>query len=368
MKKRSLTQNGLPTAQNGSDNINAQDMPERVGELILYITPDGTAAMQLRLEDGTVWLSQKEMAHLYQVSVSAITQHLRGIFESGELEAGSVIKEYLITATDRKNYKTMLYRLEAILAVGYRVRSHRGVQFRQWATDHLREFLVKGFVLDDARLKEGYPQGAEYFEELLARIRDIRSAEKVFYRKLRDIFALSTDYTSHSREALHLFFQTIQNKLHWAAAGKTAAEIVQSRADASKPNMGLTNWPGNRIRKADVTVAKSYLDAEELDTLNRIVTMFLDQAEFRARRRQVVYMADWETWLNKFLGDQELPVLTHAGKVRSDAAKAYAESQHDLFHAQRLALEAVDDGTEALEELEARTAKSVGGKNSGGTA
>lgn len=368
MKKQPLQKNLLSATQTNAECANLLDVPERVGELILYTTPDGSASMQLKLEGGTVWLSQKEMARLYQVSVPAIAQHLRSIFESGELEADSVIKEYLITATDRKNYKTKLYRLEAVLAVGYRVRSRRGVQFRQWATEHLSEFLAKGFLLDDARLKEGYPEGAEYFEELLARIRDIRSAEKVFYRKLRDIFALSADYTSQSREALYLFFQTIQNKLHWAAAGKTAAEIVQSRADASKPNMGLTNWPGNRIRKADVTVAKSYLDAEELDTLNRIVTMFLDQAEFRARRRQVVYMADWETWLNKFLDDQELDVLTHSGRVHSDTAKAYAESQYELFHAQRIALESVDNDAASLEELEARAAKGIGNKKRGGTA
>lgn len=214
---------------------------ERFGEFILYTTQDGTTEIQLRQEDGGFWLSQKEMALLYQVSVSAITQHLRTIFDSGELASASVIKHYLITASDGKNYKTKLYSLEAVLAVGYRVRSHRGVQFRQWATEHLSEFLVKGFILDDARLKEGYPQGAEYFDELLARIRDIRSAEKVFYRKLRDIFALSADYTEQSRERLHLFFQTVQNKLHWAAAGQTAAEIIHSRADAAKLNMGLTS-------------------------------------------------------------------------------------------------------------------------------
>ncbi|WP_145954808.1 RhuM family protein [Candidatus Desulfovibrio trichonymphae] len=293
----------------------SENTPDRVGELILYTTPDGSSAMQLRLENGTVWLSQKEMAQLYQVSVPAISKLLRAIFTEGELDAHAVINEKLITATDRKKYQIKLYRLEAVLAVGYRVRSQRGVQFRQWATEHLREFLEKGFLLDDARLKSGYPQGAEYFDELLARIRDIRSAEKVFYRKLRDIFALSTDYAQQNQGALHKFFQTVQNKLHWAAAGKTAAEIIQSRADAAEPNMGLTNWTGNRIRKADVGTAKSYLNADELDTLNRIVTMFLDQAEFRARRRQVVYMADWETWLDKFLADQELPVLTHAGRI-----------------------------------------------------
>lgn len=206
MKKQSLPKNVLSAAQANAGSSNSPDALERVGELILYTTPDGSASMQLKLEGGTVWLSQKEMARLYQVSIPAIAQHLRSIFESGELAADSVIKEYLITATDCKNYKTKLYRLEAILAVGYRVRSHRGVQFRQWATEHLSEFLAKGFLLDDARLKEGYPKGAEYFEELLARIRDIRSAEKVFYRKLRDIFALSTDYTNQGREALHLFF------------------------------------------------------------------------------------------------------------------------------------------------------------------
>jgi len=322
---------------------------ERIGEFILYTTPDGTTEIQLRQSEGGFWLSQKEMALLYQVSVPAIVQHLRSIFGSGELSPKSVVKEYLITASDGKNYKTKLYRLEAVLAVGFRVRSHRGVQFRQWATEHLREFLVKGFVLDDARLKEGYPQGSEYFEELLARIRDIRSAEKVFYRKLRDIFALSTDYAEQSRERLNLFFQTAQNKLHWASAGQTAAEIIFSRADATKPNMGLTNWSGERIKKSDVATAKAYLSVDELEILNRIVTMFLDQAEFRARRRQVIYMADWETWLDKFLDDQELPVLSHAGHVRAEAAKSHAEEQYEIFHAQRLALEANVDVVAELE-------------------
>ena len=324
---------------------------ERIGELVLYTTPDGDTEIQLHQEEGSVWLSQKEMAVLYQVSVPAVAQHLKSIFGSGELAPDSVIKEYLITATDGKNYKTKLYSLEAILAVGYRVRSHRGVQFRQWATEHLNEYLTKGFVLDDARFKSGYPQGAEYFEELLIRIRDIRSAEMVFYRKLRDLFALSTDYTARSREELQLFFQTTQNKLHWAAASQTAAEIIASRADAAKPHMGLTNWMGSRVRKTDVGTAKSYLNEKELDTLNRIVAMFLDQAEFRAQRRQVIYMADWEAWLDKFLHDQELPVLSGAGHVRTDDAKAHAEGQYALFHARRLALEAEAD-TESVAALE----------------
>ena len=361
MDKPSRRPSSGHTTQTKEGRGAAPEFLQRAGELVLYTTVDGATSLQLKLEGGTVWLSQKDMSRLYQVSVPAIAQHLRGIFASGELEPASVIKENLITATDRKNYKTKLYRLEAVLAVGYRVRSHRGVQFRQWATEHLREFLVKGFVLDDARLKEGYPQGAEYFEELLARIRDVRSSEKVFYRKLRDIFALSTDYTSQCTEALHRFSQTIQNKLHWAAAGKTAAEIVHSRADASRPNMGLTNWPGNRIRKGDVAVAKSYLAPDELDTLNRIVTMFLDQAEFRARRRQVVYMADWESWLDQFLNNQELPVLTHAGRVRAEHAKAHAEAQYELFHTQQLALESPDDAA-ALEELARRTAQGLRNK------
>jgi hypothetical protein len=312
---------------------------ERLGEFILYTTQDGATEIQIRQVDGGFWLSQKEMALLYQVSVPAITQHLRHVFESGELAPDSVIKDYLITASDGKNYKIKLYGLDAVLAVGYRVRSHRGVQFRQWATEHLSEFLVKGFILDDARLKEGYPQGAEYFDELLARIRDIRSAEKVFYRKLRDIFALSTDYTEQNRERLNLFFQTVQNKLHWAAAGRTAAEIIHSRADAAKPNMGLTNWPGDRIKKADVAIAKAYLSGQELDILNRIVSMFLDQAEFRTLRRQVIYMTDWESWLDKFLNDQELPILADAGRVRMDKAQDHAKRQYDLFHTKRLAQE-----------------------------
>ena len=313
---------------------------ERIGQLVLYTSQDGTTHMQLRQESGGFWLSQKEMAQLYQISVPAIAQHLKSIFASNELEEKTVIKQYLITASDGKNYKTKRYRLEAVLAVGYRVRSHRGVQFRQWATEHLGEYLEKGFVLDDARLKEGYPDGAEYFDQLLARIRDIRSTEKVFYRKLRDIFTLSTDYTEQSSKRLQQFFQTVQNKLHFAAAGHTAAEIVHSRANAAQPNMGLTNWPGSRIRKADVGVAKSYLQADELDILNRIVTMFLDQAEFRTLRQQVIYMADWEAWLGTFLQNQELPVLQGAGQVRAQTAKTQAEQEYALYHARNLALEA----------------------------
>jgi hypothetical protein len=337
----------LKTKKSATSEVAQPD--ERLGEFILYTTQDGTTEIQLHQADGGFWLSQKEMAALYQVSVPAITQHLRNVFDSGELAPESVIKNYLITANDGKNYKIKLYGLEAVLAVGYRVRSHRGVQFRQWATEHLSEFLVKGFILDDARLKEGHPQGAEYFDELLARIRDIRSAEKIFYRKLRDIFALSTDYTEQSRERLNLFFQTVQNKLHWAAAGQTAAEIIHSRADAARPNMGLTNWPGDRIKKADVATAKAYLSGDELDILNRIVTMFLDQAEFRAMRRQVIYMADWEAWLDKFLNDQDLPILTDAGHRRMDDAQAHAKRQYDLFHASRMAL---DQDATSFAELE----------------
>lgn len=337
------------------------DVREQIGELILYTTADDRTVIQLRQDQGTFWLSQKVMSDLYQVRVPTINVHLRRIFKDKELQEDAVIRDYLITASDGKNYKTKLYSLEVVLAVGYRVRSHRGVQFRQWATEHLREYLEKGFMLDDARLKEGYPEGAEYFEELLSRIRDIRSTEKVFYRKLRDIFSLSTDYTSQSREALKLFFQKVQNALHYAAAEHTASEIIKSRAKADLPNMGLTNWTGQRIRKADVSIAKSYLSTEELDTLNRIVSMFLDQAEFRARRRQVIYMADWEQWLRKFLNDQELPVLPHAGKVGAQAAKAHAEHEYDLFHARRLALEAEEANNDAslhsLEEALAQKGK-----------
>jgi hypothetical protein len=303
--------------------------PSPGSEIVLYQTEDGRNRIQVRLEDGTVWLPQAFMAELFQTTVANINIHLRNIFEQGELSPEAVIKESLITARDGKQYKTKLYRLEAILAVGYRVRSHRGVQFRQWATERLREYLVKGFTLDDERLK-GRDRLADYFDELLARIREIRASEARVYQRIREIFALACDYVEGQRET-QVFFATMQNKMHYAATGLTAAEIVRRRADAGKANMGLTAWSGERVLKRDVTTAKNYLNADEIDTLNRIVVMFLDQAEFRAQRRQDVHMADWSAFLDKFLRDTELPVLAHAGSVSHEEATEWATRQYETF-------------------------------------
>lgn len=314
----------------------------------------------MRFEGNTLWLSQKEMAELYQVTKQNISYHIRTIFKENELVEGAVVKQYLTTAEDGKRYRTALYNLDAILAVGYRVRSNVGTRFRQWATERLHEYLIKGFVLDDVRLKEGVPQGIDYFDELLARIRDIRSSEKVFYRKLRDIFKdLSADYPIHGQDELRRFFQKIQNKVHWAAAGATAAEIVATRADADKPDMGLTNWSGTRIRKLDVCVAKNYLTEPELETLNRVVTMFLEQAEFRASRRQLIHMSDWETWLDEFLRFSELPVLDHAGRIRAQDAQRHAELEYSRYDAKRRTLEDAAKDQEAEQAWESGAALDI---------
>jgi hypothetical protein len=251
----------------------------------------------------------------------------------GELELDSVIKDYLITAADGKGYYTKHYNLDAIISVGYRIKSQVATHFRQWATQRLREYIIKGFTMDDERLKER--GGGAYFEELLARIRDIRSSEKVFWRKVLDIYATSIDYdprASVSRD----FFRVIQNKMHWASHGHTAAEIIQARADASKPNMGLTNWPGSEPRKADIEVAKNYLDENELNLLNRIVTLYLDFAELQALDRKPMHMQDWITKLNEFLSLSGREVLDHAGKIAHEEAISKARLEYDKWHSEQL--------------------------------
>jgi len=287
------------------------------GELILYTTDDGHAAVQLRAEEGTVWLTQLEMATLFGTSKQNVSLHIRNVLAEDELTP-AVVKEYLTTAADGKNYKTKAYSLEMILAVGYRVRSPRGTQFRRWATTHLREYLVKGFVLDDARLKE--PGGWDYFDELLARIRDIRASEKRFYQKIRDIYATAVDYDGKS-EAAQLFFKKVQNKMLWAVTGHTAPELIAGRADPALPNMGLTTWQGGRVRKQDVTIAKNYLSKDEIESLDRIVVMYLDYAEDQAQRRRTLTMRDWEDKLDAFLQFNEREVLTHAGKLPRKTVK-----------------------------------------------
>jgi hypothetical protein len=307
------------------------------GELILYRSEDGGSRVQLRAVDGTVWLTQAQMAELFATTKQNVSLHLKNIFADGELDEASAVKDYLTTAADSKTYRTRHYRLEAILAVGYRVRSPRGVQFRQWATTHLREYLVKGFAMDDERLKQA--GGGDYFDELLARIRDIRSSEKVFWRKVLDIYATSVDYDPLT-ETSQRFFSIVQNKMHWAAHGHTAAEIVHARADARQPNMGLTTWAGAAHGKpparSDAGIAKNYLREGELDTLNRVVTAYLEFAEMQAIDRKPMTMADWIAKLDEFLKVADRDVLVHAGRTSHEQARLKAEAEFEKFRSARI--------------------------------
>ncbi len=326
--------------------------PATEGELLIYPAGDGPGGIRVLLAGETVWLTQAQIAELYQTTPQNITQHLKAIYVEGELDEAATCKEYLQVrqeGTRTVSRRPKHYRLEAILAVGYRVRSVRGTEFRQWATARLGEYLVKGFVLDDERLK-GNRSPVDHFDELLARIREIRASEARVYQRIREIFAMAVDYRE-GEQATQRFFAIMQNKMHYAATGLTAAEIVRQRADASQPNMGLNTWKGGRVVKQDVGTAKNYLDAREVDTLVRITVMFLDQAEFRAMRRQDIRLADWDAFLDKFLRDTELPVLDNAGKVSHAQAKDWAERQYDAF-AERRRLEA-EQAAEAryLEDL-----------------
>jgi hypothetical protein len=303
-----------------------EPLPE--SEIILYQTEDGGTRVQVRLQDETVWLTQQQMAELFQRERSVITKHIRNIFQEGELAEEAVCANFARTAADGKTYQTIAYNLDVIISVGYRVKSLRGTQFRIWATQRLREYIVKGFTMDDARLKES--GGGGYFDELLERIRDIRSSEKVFWRKVLDVYATSADYDPQA-ESSQRFFATVQNKMHWAAHGQTAAEVIAARADAAKPNMGLMTWPGGRPRKADVAIAKNYLNEQELGDLNLIVSLYLDFAELQARSRRVMTMADWVTKLDDFMRITDREILTHAGKVSREAALARAEEEFEKF-------------------------------------
>ncbi len=308
----------------------------------MYQTEDGKTHVQVRLDGGTIWLTQSQMAELFQTSIPNISIHLKNIFEERELHMDSVVKDYLTTAADGKNYRVAHYNLDALIAVGYRVRSHRGTQFRRWATGVLSEYVVKGFVLDDERLKDIRSIGPDYFDELLERIRDIRTSERRFYQKITDIYATSVDYDPNS-EVTQTFFAAVQNKMHWAIHGHTAAEIIHTRADASKPNMGLTTWqnsPKGRIRKSDVSIAKNYLTQDEISALNRIVTMYLDYAEEQARRRKTMTMTQWATRLDAFLQFNERDILTHAGNVSAELAKQKAEMEFEAYDTSRRAVEA----------------------------
>jgi hypothetical protein len=303
--------------------------------IILYQTEDGRTRIQCRFENETIWLTQKLMAELFQKDVRTINEHLQNVLVEGELAAEAVIRKFRITAADGKTYETQHYNLEAIIAVGYRVKSPRGTQFRQWATARLNEYLVKGFTMDDERLKSPLSSGlTDYFDELLERIRDIRSSEQRVYVRVREILALAADYMPSDPEA-QVYFQTVQNKLHVAATGKTAPELIAERADASQPNMGLTTWKGGVVRKRDVTIAKNYLREDEIRELNRIVVMFLDFAEDQALRRKQIFLETWQTRLDDFLRLNERAILPDAGKVSREQADAVAEREYEDFAARR---------------------------------
>lgn len=307
---------------------------EPQSQLLLYQTEDGKTRLEVRLENETVWLTQNQMAELFQTSIPNVSMHIRNVFAEGELQPGSVVKEFLTTAADGKNYQTKFYNLDVIISVGYRVKSHRGTQFRIWATQRLREYIVKGFALDDERFKRA--GGGNYFEELLARIRDIRSSEKVFWRKVLEIYVTSIDYDP-GEEASQVFFATVQNKMHWAAHGHTAGEIVHKRSDAARPNMGLTNWQGTKPSKGEAVIAKNYLTAKELEALNRIVNAYLEFAELQALNRKPMYMRDWISKLDDFLHLGEREILTHAGTISHEEALRKAELEFEKFRVLQLA-------------------------------
>lgn len=323
-------------------------------EIVFYQSEDGRTRIQCRFEEETIWLTQALIGDLFQITVPTVNEHLKGIYAEGELSADSTIRKFRIVRLEgsrQVSREIEHYSLPAILAVGYRVRSQRGTQFRQWATARLTDYLVKGFAMDDERLKNPSGPGVpDYFDELLERIRDIRASERRIYLRVRDILALSADYNPTQAETTQ-FFQTIQNKLHFAATGKTAPELIVERANATLPNMGLTHWKGGVVRKGDVTIAKNYLNEEEISELNRIVVMFLDYAEDQARRRKQLFLSDWRTKLDEFLRFNERDVLPNAGKVTRESADEKAVQEYEQFsERRRLEIESEAE-RETLQEL-----------------
>jgi hypothetical protein len=324
--------------------------PESKSEIILYQTEDNRTRIEVRLENETVWLTQNQLAELFQTSIPNVSMHIRNIFNDNELHPDSVVKEFLTTAADGKKYQTRFYNLDVIISVGYRVKSPRGTQFRIWATQRLREYIVKGFTLDDERLKQGGTKN-EYYDELLQRIREIRLSERNFYRKICDIYQTSIDYDP-SAELTQLFFQTVQNKMHWAVHGQTAAEVIHRRANATQPHMGLTSWKGAKVRKPDVAIAKNYLAGEELKKLSLIVTQYLDFAELQALERRPMTMRDWIAKLDAFLRAGDRQILEHAGSISADEAKRKAELEFDQFDRQRRQLEDAQADAQFAQEVE----------------
>jgi len=304
-------------------------MGENKGDILMYQTVDGNTVIEVVLSDDTVWLTIDKMAELFQRNKSTISRHIKNILESGELNADSVVAFFATTATDNKVYNVQYFNLDMIISIGYRVNSLRGVQFRMWATSVLREYLIKGFAMNDSLLKNA--GGGNYFDELLARIRDIRSSEKIFYRKILEIYALSIDYDPRS-ESTKKFFATVQNKMHYSVHGRTAAEIIYERADAQKDFMGLTTWTGILPTRNDAEYAKNYLSEDEIDTLNRIVSLYLDFAELQAKSHTPMYMKDWLAKLDDFLKLSGKELLTHNGQISAEVARMKADTEYEKFH------------------------------------
>jgi len=327
------------------------------GEFILYTTEDGKSRVECRFENETLWLSQALMGELFGRSKKTISEHLKNLFEEEELDQNSVVRNFRTTANDGKSYDVQYYNLEAILAVGFRIKSPRGTQFRKWANTSLQEYLVKGFMMDDERLKNPPVAGSsavpDYFDEILERIRDIRSSERRMYLRVRELFTLAADYELSRKETVQ-FFRIIQNKLHFAATGQTAAELIAGRADATLPNMGLTVWKGEIVRKQDTTIAKNYLNKDEIEELNRIVVMWLDYAEDQAKRRKQVFLKDWQVKLDEFLRFNDRAVLPDSGATSKKEADAQAALEYEYFQQRRrAALEeaGASDSIDLLEDL-----------------
>lgn len=319
--------------------------------IIIYNTQDGKASVSLLTKDGTVWMNQNQLAELFDTSKQNIGQHIASILQDNELSADSVVKNYFTTAADGKDYNVTFYSLEMILAIGFRVRSKRGTQFRQWANQNLAAYMIKGFVMDDARLKN--PDGRpDYFDELLARIRDIRASEKRFYQKVRDLFALSSDYDATDK-ATQMFYAETQNKILFAITGKTAAEIVVSRANANEPNMALTSWKGTIVRKQDIFIAKNYLNADEIDSLNRFVVVFLETAELRAKNRQDITMNFWRENIDKILELNDKAILQGKGSISNEQMEKMIANLYEIYDTKRKTEEAVKADSQDLEELKA---------------
>ena len=346
------------TAKSFIKQIGIQTIMENRGEILLYQSEDGTVKIDVRMENETVWLSHKSMAELFQTTVPNINIHLKNIFDEGELDPNRTIKDFLIVRLEGKrevNRKIDFYNLDAIISVGYRIKSHVATKFRIWATLRLKEYIIKGFTLDDERMKAAGQ--IRYFDELQERIRDIRSSERIFYQKIKDIFALSIDYEAQTTLAKD-FFATIQNKLHWAIHQHTAAELIAARAKATEKNMGLTTWQGAKIRKTDVSIAKNYLKEEEISQLNLLVEQFLAFAENQARQKKVMYMTDWIKKLNDILTINDNEILEHTGRISHELAIEIAGSEYEKYNVQRIAA----DDKKVLEELDNEIKKLKSGK------